>query len=294
MQADTPSPSTGRGYPASEVTKPPNWHGLVAWDMLFNNMTTGLFLAAAIGDLARPDRFTTLTRIAYPLALALLTADLVCLVLDLGDPLRFHHMLRVFKPSSPMSLGTWCLTAYSAPLVLIVAIDVLSSGGGVLGWVRTVAIVLGILPALGSAVYKGVLFSTSSQPAWKDARWLGAYLTSSALMLGCAELLAISLLMRHDAATGLLRTAFVVLLVLGVIPMGLVFAEFLPTLRTIGRRGRLVRDGLIAAGLGVLAPLGLALAGTRLPLIAGVGCVLAGNLLIRAVIVRIPHDVAAR
>ena len=45
------------------------------------------------------------------------------LVLDLGDPLRFHHMLRVFKPSSPMSLGTWSLTAYSLPLTLIVAIE---------------------------------------------------------------------------------------------------------------------------------------------------------------------------
>ena len=43
------------------------------------------------------------------------------LVLDLGDPLRFHHMLRVFKPSSPMSLGTWSLTVYSLPLTLIVA-----------------------------------------------------------------------------------------------------------------------------------------------------------------------------
>ena len=45
------------------------------------------------------------------------------LVLDLGDPLRFHHMLRVFKPSSPMSLGTWSLAAYSLPLTLIVAIE---------------------------------------------------------------------------------------------------------------------------------------------------------------------------
>jgi hypothetical protein len=27
---------------------------------------------------------------------------------------RFHYMLRVVKPSSPMSVGTWILTAYGA------------------------------------------------------------------------------------------------------------------------------------------------------------------------------------
>src|SRR3954464_15787950 len=121
-----PQPN-GASYAAGPVTKPPAWHGLVAWDMLFNNLTTGLFLTAALGELAAPEVFTRVARAAYPLALALLTADLICLVLDLGDPLRFHHMLRVFKPSSPMSLGTWCLTVYSLPLTLIVAVDLLTA-----------------------------------------------------------------------------------------------------------------------------------------------------------------------
>src|SRR5438270_1598207 len=121
MSTDT-SAQRGAGYAAGPVTKAPAWHGLVAWDMLFNNMTTGLFLVAAAGDLAAPGTFGTATRLAYPIALVLLLADLLCLVLDLGHRLRFHHMLRVFKPSSPMSLGTCCLTAYSLPLTLITAI----------------------------------------------------------------------------------------------------------------------------------------------------------------------------
>ena len=33
---------------------------------------------------------------------------------DLGRPERFHHMLRVAKPTSPMSVGTWILTALRA------------------------------------------------------------------------------------------------------------------------------------------------------------------------------------
>ncbi len=292
MQADPSSPTTGRGYAADEVTKAPNWHRLVAWDMLFNNMTTGLFLASAAGDLARPGLFVPLTRLAYPLALLFLTADLLCLVLDLGDPLRFHHMLRVFKPSSPMSLGTWCLTAYSLPLTVIAAIDLFSTGSGVLGTVRTVAVVLGVLPALGSMLYKGVLFSTSSQPGWKDARWLGGYLTTSALMLGSAGLLAISALLHRDEATGILRIAFVVLLALSLIPTGLVLAALLPTLRRVEDRRGLVLDGLFGIIFGVVAPFSLMLVGTRLSTLAAVVCLLLGNLMFRWTIVATPHRVA--
>src|SRR5690242_13973443 len=105
MPTDARAQHNGTGYSAREVTKAPEWHGLVAWDMLFNNLTTGLFLTAALGELAAPEIFTRVAKAAYPLALVLLLADLLCLVLDLGDPLRFHHMLRVFKPTSPMSLG---------------------------------------------------------------------------------------------------------------------------------------------------------------------------------------------
>src|SRR5260370_5154489 len=171
--------ATAAGYAAGPVTKAPAWHGLVAWDMLLNNMTTGLFLAAALGELAAPEALTPVAKASYPLALVLLLADLVCLVLDLGDPLRFHHMLRVFKPTSPMSLGTWCLTVYSLPLTVAAALSLLPPGWPALEWARKTAVVLGLLPALGSAVYKGVLLSTNAQPRWRDARSLGGPLTNA-------------------------------------------------------------------------------------------------------------------
>src|SRR6516162_2272762 len=99
MATDTRAQHGGTGYAARPVTKAPAWHGLVAWDLLFNNLTTGLFLTEALGELTAPDVFGPLAKAAYPLALFLLIVDLLCLVLDLGDPLRFHHMLRVFKLS---------------------------------------------------------------------------------------------------------------------------------------------------------------------------------------------------
>src|SRR5712692_5926644 len=128
MKTDSRPQTTLSGYANGPVTKAPAWHGLVAWDLLFNNLTTGLFLIAATSELAAPAVFTPVAKMAYPVALVLLLTDLLCLVLDLGDRLRFHHMLRVFKPSSPMSLGTWCLTIYSLPLTVAAALSLLPEG----------------------------------------------------------------------------------------------------------------------------------------------------------------------
>src|SRR5205807_2255967 len=157
----------------------------------------------------------------------------MCLVLDLGDPLRFHHMLRVFKPSSPMSLGTWCLTIYSLPLTVAAALSLVPEAGMTLEWVRRTAVVLGLLPALGSAAYKGVLLSTNAQPGWRDARWLGGYLSNSAMLLGCVEMLALSVLLGQESATATLRTALGLLLVLNMIPLSLSLANLRPVLARI-------------------------------------------------------------
>jgi hypothetical protein len=281
------------GYSARPVTKAPDWHGLVAWDMLFNNLTTGLFLTAALGEFMAPEVFTRVAKMAYPLALALLVLDLLCLVLDLGDPLRFHHMLRVFKLTSPMSLGTWCLSIYSFPLAVAATLSLLPADWPSLEWVRKTAVVLGLVPALGSAVYKGVLLSTTAQPGWKDARWLGGYLTNSACLLGCAELLALSVLMGQERATAILRPAFGLLLVLNALVLFLLLANL---------RSALVRNytprqfwylGMLTLGGGTLAPLCLILVGdSTLLLLAAAMFHLLGSLAIRFVIIKVPHALA--
>jgi hypothetical protein len=290
MPSAPPERAARLGYETNPTTKPPDWHGLVAWDMLLNNLTTGLFLVAALGEWAVPQAFSPIAKIAYPIALVLLLADLVCLVLDLGDPLRFHHMLRVFKPSSPMSLGVWSLTIYSLPLTAVVVIDLLPGEWAPPAWVRTLVVALGLLPALASAVYKGVLFSVSAQPGWKDARWLGAYLTSSALLLGCAEMLALAVLMHQESAIRILRLALGLLLVLNAVPLGLLVADLRPNLARTHSPRQLVRTGALALGGGMLLPLGLLLGGDHpFLLIGAVLFLLLGSLVIRFGIVYLPH-----
>src|SRR5277367_519826 len=240
------------GYAHLPVTKVPGWHGLIAWDALLNGMATGLFMAAAVSELAAPAVFTPVAKVAYPVALVLLLIDLALLVTDLGDPLRFHHMLRVFKPRSPMSVGTWCLVIFSLPLTAAAALSLLSEMGIDFERARIVAVVVGLLPGFGSAAYKGVLLSTNAQPGWKDARWMGGYLTNSALMMGCAELLVLSALMGQTQATAILRTAFIVLLVLNAIPLALLFRNLQPTHARLYAREQQWRVGALIFAAGTL------------------------------------------
>jgi Ni/Fe-hydrogenase subunit HybB-like protein len=288
--AHTVSAPLQGGYGGRAITHAPAWGGLVAWDLLFNGISTGLFLVAAICELAAPRVFAPPAGVAYAVALAVLVVDLAALVLDLGDPLRFHHMLRVVKPGSPMSVGTWCLTLYALPLTVAAVLGVLPGDWTSLEAVRRVAIIVGLPFALGSAVYKGVLLSTSAQPGWKDARWLGGYLTSSAITLGCAGMLSLSLVMGEERAASVLRPALAILVTVNLIPLGLLVADIRTALTRAYRPLELCGVAAACLGGGALLPLYLLVAGEATGvLVVAALCIALGGLATRFAIVRLPH-----
>jgi formate-dependent nitrite reductase membrane component NrfD len=88
------------------------------------------------------------------------------LVHDLGRPARFVNMLRVLKPTSPMSLGSWLLLGYSSCSVATSA-SALTGRLPTLGRAGTVgAAVLGS----GVATYTAALISDTAVPAWHQAQ----------------------------------------------------------------------------------------------------------------------------
>jgi len=94
-------------------------------------------------------------------------AGTVFLIIDLGRPGRFLNMLRVFRPTSPLNLGSWVL-ATATPL---------SSGAAALSGARGFLGVLGDLAGLGAGVaglpmsgYTAVVLSTTAIPVWQSAR----------------------------------------------------------------------------------------------------------------------------
>jgi len=269
-------------YASRRQTKVPGWAGLTAWDVLFNNLSLGLFLVTALGMLVRPAWFASTATAAYIVAFVLVLVDLSLLVVDLGDPPRFTHMLRVAKRESPMSVGTWSLSGYAALLFLVCIVSVA-------GWedVTRVLAAVTLIPAAGGVLYKGVLFSATSQAGWRASRWLGALMAESAVLVGAALLLAILVLSHQGGGEGAsaVRAALAVLLVLQI-------ATALEVRRDVpGRYGPLaglvVWIGVLAVG--IVVPLELLLLGNLFQIVAALLVVAAAPVL-RYALVFLPRD----
>ncbi len=95
------------------VTKAPPWHGWVTADLCLNSLSAGVFAVAALSDLIAPAVYRPVVRVGYLAAFPIVFCDLIALIFDLGDPARFLHMLRVFKPGSPMSVGAWSTNLFA-------------------------------------------------------------------------------------------------------------------------------------------------------------------------------------
>lgn len=122
---------------------------------------TSAVLSALGGATGRP----VMRRGSGLLAAAGAMVGTAALIHDLGVPSRFLYMLRVVKPTSPLSVGTWILSPFSALSSAAAA----SSVTGVLPR-------LGRLAGLGAAVFGGplttytaVLVTDTAVPAWHDA-----------------------------------------------------------------------------------------------------------------------------
>jgi hypothetical protein len=90
--------------------------------------------------------------------------SLVALVHDLGKPERFLNMLRVFKVTSPMNVGSWLLSAYVPAAGVAAAADVTGRVPR-LGVLATAGAAL-LGPAV--AAYTATLLTDTAVPAWHD------------------------------------------------------------------------------------------------------------------------------
>jgi Polysulphide reductase, NrfD len=171
-------------YYGRPILKQPTW----TWEVPCYFFCGGMAGAAAPFALAcelRGDE--ALARRAWLVALAGVAASPPLLVSDLGRPERFHHMLRVLKPTSPMSIGSWVLGASSTAIALATA-------RSVLGWFPRLGRVAGATAVLGPALstYTAVLVADTAVPVWHEARrelpWVFA--AGAAMSAGSAVALA--------------------------------------------------------------------------------------------------------
>jgi hypothetical protein len=151
-----------RSYYGRPVLKEPAWTIEVPWYFFVGGMAGASAPLAVAARLAGNQR---LARSALTVAGAGVAASGPLLVSDLGRPERFHHMLRVFKPTSPMSMGSWLLAAMGPAAVGAAVSDRL----GILPRLgRTAEVVSGLLgPVL--CTYTGVLVANTAVPVWHQA-----------------------------------------------------------------------------------------------------------------------------
>jgi hypothetical protein len=178
--------ATFTSYYGRPVVKAAPWQADIPTYLFLGGLAAGSSLLGAGADLTDRPVMRRATRIG---ALGAISLSMIALVRDLGRPTRFLHMMRVFKPTSPMSVGTWILTAYLPGAAVAGVAEVarmlpvpLGSLGRLLDFVARPAGLAAATVAPGVAAYTGVLLSDTATPAWHDAhRELPFVFVSSAL-----------------------------------------------------------------------------------------------------------------
>jgi formate-dependent nitrite reductase membrane component NrfD len=160
-------------YYGRPVIKSPVWEWGTAAYLFTGGLAAGTSVLAAGADLTGAPR---LRRACWLGSFGALLASVGLLVDDLGRPERFHHMLRVAKPTSPMSVGTWILTAFG-PGVGAAAVWELVPARWRSSWparlLRGVSRGVGLASAATApavATYTAALLSQTAVPGWNQVR----------------------------------------------------------------------------------------------------------------------------
>jgi Polysulfide reductase len=258
-------------YYGRPILKEPVW----TWEIPTYFFTGGLAGASSTLSLAaRAAGNERLARTTLLVAAAGEAVSPMLLVSDLGKPRRFLNMLRVFKVTSPMSVGSWVLAgAGSASAVAV--------GCNALGRLPRLGLVAeGVSALLGPllASYTGVLVADTAVPVWHEGRreLPFVFAGSAAASAGAAALVLVP-----PAEAGPARR----LLLAGAVLEGAGMQVMQRRLGFVGepyRRGTAGRLARLAKGLTSVGALVTVAAGRRRPAAAvGGALVLAGELSLR-------------
>ncbi|MEV0621013.1 NrfD/PsrC family molybdoenzyme membrane anchor subunit [Nonomuraea sp. NPDC050404] len=149
-------------YYGRPVLNEPPWqaHDIAGYLFLGGLAGASSTLAAAAELTGRP----RLARVSKVGAMCALGGSLYALIHDLGRPSRFLNMLRVFKVTSPMSVGTWILSAYGPQAGAAAATDV---SGLFPGLGRAATVGAGV-SGTAVATYTAALICDTAVPAWHE------------------------------------------------------------------------------------------------------------------------------
>ncbi len=300
-------------YGRSQLKAAPFNNWVVGGYIFLAGLSGGAQILSAIADLLPggtppgSGRRTTVRRGRY-IAMLAPTLGSALLLWDLHTPARFYNMFRIFRATSPMSIGTYILTAFTAFAGITTTAQFVADqaegrtgqGAGqiarlALRFARTTQVPASITGA-GLATYTAALLSSTSTPLWAAApKALSARFASASLAAAAA---ALSLGRRGRDAESLDRVM--------VAALAAELAAGLVQHRVFHERGvAAALDGaagkaeLAASTLGTMLPIGLAgaaLLARRLPGLsdAAAVAVLVGSAALRISIMAAGNESARR
>jgi len=201
------SPATYYGRP---IVKKPTWKWPIPLYFFLGGVAGGAALIGAVAALFGGERHRGTVRRARYLTLALAMLCPLPLIQDLGRPMRFHHMLRVLKVASPLSVGTWILSAFGVTSGVLAArqaadddivVRRLSRLGRLLRALPTAPFeALHGLLGIGLGGYTGVLLAVTAVPVWAAAGiLLGPLFLATGVASGAAALILLGAFSRGES-----------------------------------------------------------------------------------------------
>ena len=150
-------------YYGRPILKEPVWQPEIPAYFFTGGIAGGCSL---LHGFARVTRYERLAKTALYVGAAADVVSPALLISDLGRPERFLHMLRVFKVTSPMSVGSWILFVSGGASNTAAALELV----GRLRPVKWAAELVSFVMGGPLATYTGTLIADTAIPVWHEAR----------------------------------------------------------------------------------------------------------------------------
>lgn len=199
--------------PDTFFTASPEWTIYIVPYFFVGGIAGGSYFLAAMLHWIGREEDQDVARLGYVAAFVGAVISGLLLVVDLGQPLRFWHMmfqserfpLPIMKVWSPMSVGSWALLLFGAfatasALGALAYEDRLRFRGLNLRPLRffyeglpgRIIALLGAACGFFIASYTGVLLNVTNRPIWADTTWLGVLFLVSAASTAAATLMLLA------------------------------------------------------------------------------------------------------
>ena len=202
-----------------------DWPLLIDLYFFLAGLAGGAFVIATIAHLLGEQRNREVVRVGYYVALIALIPAPILLIMDLGMPSRFVHMLMVAKPDvtigmdainlgplhlkpfSPMNMGAWALlglSGFAFLAALAVFLEDTKRGRDLSAFKTTVGVIGGFF-AFFLAAYPGVLLGATARPLFQNGKFLGALFLAVGATTGAAAIALILSFLGQEGTGSLSR-----------------------------------------------------------------------------------------